>query len=133
MQGFAEVLSGYDVVLDSQGGNNLERSLTVLKPGRQAIGVTGPPDPAFAKHLGAPKFMGVVMGLLSRKVRKQARKLGVRPARHGLAIGPRQRAGAHIRHVRECPFPDVPRIETAHGIEPRTARHGGFSGTCSAP
>jgi NADPH:quinone reductase-like Zn-dependent oxidoreductase len=74
---FAEVLSGYDVVLDSLGGENLEKSLTVLKPGGQAIGVTGPPDPAFAKQLGAPKFMGVAMGLLSRKVRKQARKLGV--------------------------------------------------------
>lgn len=74
---FAEVLSGYDVVLDSRGGENLERSLTVLKPGGQAIGVTGPPDPGFAKQLGAPKFMEVVMGLLSRKVRKQARTLGV--------------------------------------------------------
>jgi NADPH:quinone reductase-like Zn-dependent oxidoreductase len=74
---FAEVLSGYDVVLDSRGGENLEKSLTVLKPGGQAIGVTGPPDPGFAKQLGAPKFMGVVMGLLSRKVRTQARKLGV--------------------------------------------------------
>jgi NADPH:quinone reductase-like Zn-dependent oxidoreductase len=74
---FAEVLSGYDVVLDSRGGENLEKSLTVLKPGGQAIGVAGPPDPGFAKQLGAPKFMGVVMGLLSRKVRKQARKLGV--------------------------------------------------------
>jgi NADPH:quinone reductase-like Zn-dependent oxidoreductase len=74
---FAEVLSGYDVVLDSRGGENLKKSLTVLKPGGQAIGVTGPPDPGFAKQLGAPKSMGVVMGLLSRKVRKQARKLGV--------------------------------------------------------
>jgi NADPH:quinone reductase-like Zn-dependent oxidoreductase len=74
---FAEVLSGYDVVLDSRGGENLERSLTVLKPGGQAIGVTGPPDPGFAKQLEAPKFIGVVMGLLSRKVRKQARRLGV--------------------------------------------------------
>ena len=74
---FAEVLSGYDVVLDSRGGENLEKSLTVLKPGGQAIGVAGPPDPGFAKQLGAPKFTGVAMGLLSRKVRKQARKLGV--------------------------------------------------------
>ena len=76
-QDFAEVLSGYDVVLDSLGGENLERSLTVLKPSGQAIGVTGPPDPGFAKQLGAPAFIGVVMGLLSRKVRKQARKLSV--------------------------------------------------------
>jgi NADPH:quinone reductase-like Zn-dependent oxidoreductase len=74
---FAEVLSGYDVVLDSLGGDNLERSLTVLKPGGQAIGVAGPPDPGFAKQLGAPKFIRVAMGLLSRKIRKQARKLGV--------------------------------------------------------
>jgi NADPH:quinone reductase-like Zn-dependent oxidoreductase len=67
---FAKVVSGYDVVLDSLGGENLEKSLTVLKPGGHAIGVAGPPDPGFAKQLGAPKYMGVVMGLLSRKVRK---------------------------------------------------------------
>jgi NADPH:quinone reductase-like Zn-dependent oxidoreductase len=76
-QDFTEVLSGYDVVLDSRGGENLERSLTVLKPGGRAIGVSGPPDPGFAKQLRAPKLMGVAMGLLSRKVRKQAGKLGV--------------------------------------------------------
>jgi len=76
-ENFADVLSGYDVVLDSLGGENLEKSLTVLKPGGHAISVTGPPDPGFAKQLGAPKYMGAVMGLLSRKVHKQARKLGV--------------------------------------------------------
>jgi NADPH:quinone reductase-like Zn-dependent oxidoreductase len=74
---FAEVISGYDVVLDSLGGKNLEKSLTVLKPGGRAIGVAGPPDPGFAKQLGAPRFMGIAMGLLSRQIRKQARKLGV--------------------------------------------------------
>jgi NADPH:quinone reductase-like Zn-dependent oxidoreductase len=64
-------------VLDSLGGENLEKSLTVLKPGGQAISVTGPPDPGFAKQVGTPRYVGVVMGLLSRKVHKQARKLGV--------------------------------------------------------
>jgi NADPH:quinone reductase-like Zn-dependent oxidoreductase len=76
-ENFAAVLSGYDVVLDSLGGENLQKSLTILKPGGQAISVTGPPDPGFAKQLGAPKYLGVAMGLLSRKVHKQARKLGV--------------------------------------------------------
>jgi NADPH:quinone reductase-like Zn-dependent oxidoreductase len=76
-QDFAELLSGYDVVLDSLGGENLEKSLTVIKPAGQAIGVAGPPDPGFAKQLGAPKLIGVAMGLLSRKVRTRARKLGV--------------------------------------------------------
>ena len=74
---FAELLSDCDVVLDSLGGESVEKSLTVLKPGGQAIGLAGPPDPGFAKQLGAPKFMGVAMGLLSRKIRKQARRLGV--------------------------------------------------------
>jgi NADPH:quinone reductase-like Zn-dependent oxidoreductase len=71
-QGFADVLSGYDVVLDSLGGENLEKSLTVLKPGGQAIGVTGPPDPAFAKQLRAPKPIAVATRVPSRKIRKQA-------------------------------------------------------------
>ena len=74
---FAEVLSGYDLVLDLRGGENLEKSLTVLKPGGQAISVTGPPDPEFAKQLRAPKYIGVAMRLLSHKMRNQARKLGV--------------------------------------------------------
>jgi len=76
-QDFADVLSGYDVVLDSLGGPNLEKSLTVLKPGGLAISVVGPPDPAFAKQVGQP-VLAPVMAVLGRKVRKQAKKLGVR-------------------------------------------------------
>jgi NADPH:quinone reductase-like Zn-dependent oxidoreductase len=75
---FSKVLSDYDLVLDSLGGKNLENSLTVLKPGGLAIGVAGPPDTGFAKQVGAPSFMGVVMNALSRKVRKQAKALGMR-------------------------------------------------------
>jgi NADPH:quinone reductase-like Zn-dependent oxidoreductase len=74
---FAESLSGYDVVLDSLGGDNLAKSLTVLKPGGLAISVVGPPDAAFAEQIGRP-LLKPVMALLSRKVRAQARKLGVR-------------------------------------------------------
>ncbi|UUZ58229.1 NADP-dependent oxidoreductase [Nocardioides sp. B-3] len=76
-QDFAELLSGYDVVLDSLGGPNLEKSLTVLKPGGPAISVVGPPDPGFAKQLGQP-LLAPVMKVLSRKIRKQAKTLGVR-------------------------------------------------------
>lgn len=76
---FAASLSGYDVVLDSLGGDNLARSLTVLKPGGLAISVVGPPDAAFAGQIGRP-LLKPVMALLSRKVRSRARKLGVRYA-----------------------------------------------------
>jgi NADPH:quinone reductase-like Zn-dependent oxidoreductase len=52
--------------------------LTVLKPGGLAIGVAGPPDAAFARQLGASSVLGVAMNLLSRKIRKRAKALGVR-------------------------------------------------------
>lgn len=74
---FAERLSGYDLVLDSLGGDNLDRSLSVLKPGGLAISVVGPPDPAFAAQVGQP-LLEPVLWLLSRKVRARARALGVR-------------------------------------------------------
>jgi len=74
---FTQVLGGYDVVLDSLGPASLEKSLTVLKHGGLAISVVGPPDPAFAGQLGQP-VLKPVMAALSRKVRRRARKLGVR-------------------------------------------------------
>ena len=76
-QDFTDVLSGYDVVLDSLGAASLEKSLTVLKPGGLAISVVGPPDPHFATQLGQPLFKPV-MAVLSRKIRRQARTRGVR-------------------------------------------------------
>ena len=64
-------------MLDSLGGDNLVKSLTVLKPGGLAISVVGPPDAAFAGQLGRP-LLKPVLALMSRKIRAQARKLGVR-------------------------------------------------------
>ncbi|MEV0465102.1 NADP-dependent oxidoreductase [Nocardia tengchongensis] len=75
---FSQVLSGYDFVLDSLGGKNLEKSVTVLKPGGLAIGVSGPPDAGFAKQLGLPRFMKLPLGLLSRNIRNAAKKRGAR-------------------------------------------------------
>jgi NADPH:quinone reductase-like Zn-dependent oxidoreductase len=77
-QDFSQVLSGYDVVIDSLGGQNLEKSLTVLERGGLAIGVAGPPDAGFSRQLGAAAILGVVMSLLSRKIRKRAQALDVR-------------------------------------------------------
>jgi NADPH:quinone reductase-like Zn-dependent oxidoreductase len=76
---FADVLSDFDVVLDSRGGTNLEKSLTVLAPSGLAISVVGPPDPAFARQLGKP-LLAPVMAALSARIRWRARKLGVRYA-----------------------------------------------------
>ena len=77
-QDFEKVLSGYDLVLNSQDPKTLEKSLGVLKPGGQLISISGPPDPAFAKDLGLNVFLKLVMRLLSRGIRKKAKGLGIR-------------------------------------------------------
>jgi NADPH:quinone reductase-like Zn-dependent oxidoreductase len=74
---FTDVLSDYDVVLDSLGTDSLNKSMTVLRPGGLVISVVGPPDPAFATQVGKP-LLKPVMALLSRTVRRRARRLGVR-------------------------------------------------------
>jgi NADPH:quinone reductase-like Zn-dependent oxidoreductase len=77
-QDFEMVLSGYDLVLNSQDAKTLEKSLRILKPGGQLISISGPPDPAFAKDFGLNPLLGLVMRFLSRTVRKKANTLGVR-------------------------------------------------------
>jgi alcohol dehydrogenase len=71
---FAAVLKDYDVVLDTQGGNTLEKSLQVLKPGGKLIGIAGPPDPDFARQMGASWFLKTVMRFLSYRIRKAAKR-----------------------------------------------------------
>jgi alcohol dehydrogenase len=76
-QDFEQLLDGYDLVLDSLGGKNLEKSLRVLRPGGKAIGIAGPPDSAFAREVGANAVLRLVMTALSSRIRRQARRLGV--------------------------------------------------------
>jgi len=73
-QAFETVLHDYDVVLDTLGGETLEKSLHVLKPGGKVISIAGPPDPAFAKELGANPVVSLVMTALSFRTRQRARR-----------------------------------------------------------
>ena len=52
-EAFEQRLSGYDVVLDTQGGDVLHKSMKVLKAGGKLISIAGPPDPRFAREIGA--------------------------------------------------------------------------------
>lgn len=76
-QNFAEILSGYDLVLDTQGGETLLKSLQVLHPGGKVIGITGPPDEGFARASNLSPVLRTVIKMLSSKVNKKARSLGV--------------------------------------------------------
>ena len=72
-QDFVDVLRDYDVVLNSQGGKALEKSLRVLKGGGRLISISGPPDPAFGQQIAANGFVRLVVQLLSAGVRRKAR------------------------------------------------------------
>ena len=68
---------GYDVVLDTLGGENLAKSLRVLKPGGMVISIAGPPDAAFARELGANPVLRLAIAALSVKIRRRAKRHGV--------------------------------------------------------
>lgn len=72
-QKFEQVLQDYDVVLNSLGADELEKSLTILKPEGQLISISGPPTPAFAQAQKLPWVVGLVMRLLSSGIRRKAR------------------------------------------------------------
>lgn len=76
-QDFEDVLRDCDVVLNSQDGKTLEKSLRVLKRGGKLITISGPPDPEFGKQVGAPGFVKLVMRLLSAGIRRRAKSRGV--------------------------------------------------------
>lgn len=76
-QDFETILKDYDVVLHSQDENTLLKSLRILKTGGKVVSISGPPDTALAKELGLSRFMKLIISFLSRKVKKQAKQLGV--------------------------------------------------------
>ncbi|MDQ0609082.1 NADPH:quinone reductase-like Zn-dependent oxidoreductase [Variovorax sp. W1I1] len=76
-QDFEDILRGCDVVLNSQDGKTLEKSLRVLQRGGKLISISGPPDPEFGKSIAAPGFVRLVMRLLSAGIRRRARARGV--------------------------------------------------------
>ena len=75
---FAKVLKDYHVVLDTQGGAVLEKSLQIVKPGGIVVGIAGPPDPAFATSIGANFVVKLVVRLLSGGIRGKAKQRSVR-------------------------------------------------------
>jgi NADPH:quinone reductase-like Zn-dependent oxidoreductase len=109
---FEKVLQNYDVVLHSQDAAALEKALHVLKPGGTLVSISGPPDPAFARGIGAPWFVRLVVRLLSAGVRKKAARrdlkyafLFMRASGHQLREITRLIEAGAIRPVIDCVFP----------------------------
>jgi alcohol dehydrogenase len=60
--------------LNSLDKVTLEKSLRVLKPGGQLISISGPPDAAFARSIGASWVLRMIVGALSYGIRSKARR-----------------------------------------------------------
>jgi alcohol dehydrogenase len=73
---FEARLSGYDLVLHSQDGKTLEKSLRVLRAGGRLVSISGPPDPAFAEEIGAPWYVKVFVQIASFGTRRKAKSRG---------------------------------------------------------
>ncbi|QDG55770.1 NADP-dependent oxidoreductase [Pseudomonas sp. NIBRBAC000502773] len=76
-QNVENVLRDYDVVLNSLGPAELEKSLRILKPVGQLISISGPPTAEFAREQKLSWGLGWVMRLLSSGIRRKARRQGV--------------------------------------------------------
>lgn len=75
-QKFEEVLRDYDAVLGTIAGETLEKSFQILRPKSTVVSLVGPPDAAFGRARGMNFFLVFVLGLLSRKMNRYARKRG---------------------------------------------------------
>ena len=73
-QHFEEVLHGYDAVLGTIRGEELEKAMHIVKAGSNVVSLVGPPDAAFAQARGMNFFLKFVFGLLSRKIIGLAKK-----------------------------------------------------------
>jgi NADPH:quinone reductase-like Zn-dependent oxidoreductase len=73
-QEFENVLRGYDTVLGTVRGDAIEKSIGILKAGSKIVSIVGPLDAAFARARRLNFVLEFVFGLMSRKIKRLARK-----------------------------------------------------------
>ncbi|TCG00803.1 NADPH:quinone oxidoreductase [Paraburkholderia strydomiana] len=76
-QEFEKVLDGYDVVLGTIRGDAIEKSIGILKPGSKIVSLIGPLDAAFARARRLNFILRLVFGLMSRKIKRLAKRRDV--------------------------------------------------------
>jgi len=76
-QNFADVLRDYDVVLDTLGGESLEKSFRILRRGGVIVSIVGPPDAAFGRERGLHALLVFALWLLSYPTHRRAKRRGV--------------------------------------------------------
>jgi alcohol dehydrogenase len=77
-QRFEDVVSGQDLVFDTQAGDIQHRSFAVLKRGGVLVSIAGKPDGRLVREFGLNPLLGVLLDFLNRKTLRLAKRHGVR-------------------------------------------------------
>ncbi len=75
---YTNILSNVDYVLDTLGGHETEKQMTIMKKGGQLVSLRAMPNGDFAKRMKLPCWKKVLFSLVGRKFDKMAEKYGVR-------------------------------------------------------
>ena len=111
-QRFEDVVSGQDLVFDTQAGDIQHRSFAVLKRGGVLVSIAGKPDGRLVREFGLNPLLGVLLDFLSRKTLRLAKRHGVRyeylfmhPSGEQLAQIGRLLAEGSVRTIIDKVFP----------------------------
>ncbi|MET3557061.1 NADPH:quinone reductase-like Zn-dependent oxidoreductase [Streptococcus rupicaprae] len=75
---YRQMLSEVDLVLDTLGGEEIEKQMTILKKGGHLVSLRAMPNGAFAKRMKLPIWKQLLFGLAGRGFDQMAKKYGVR-------------------------------------------------------
>ena len=74
---YTKTVSQVDYVLDTLGGAETEKQMSIMKKGGQLVSLRAMPNSDFAKRMNLPKWKQILLGLAGRKFDKMADKYSV--------------------------------------------------------
>ena len=74
---YTTVLKDIDYVLDTLGGAETEKQMTIMKSGGKLVSLRAMPNVSFAKRMNLAWWKQFILGLAGRKFDKMANKYGV--------------------------------------------------------
>lgn len=76
-QDYTKILSNIDYVLDTLGGNEVEKQMSIMKKGGHLVSLRAMPNGSFAKRMNLPKYKQVLFYLAGRKFDNMSKRYNV--------------------------------------------------------